>query len=865
MTANVCIFGTGAIGSLIAAYLSRAAAVVSIVARGAQLQAIRQNGITIQAPDGSSTRFHPKQATDDASEIGVQDIVFVTVKSTALDGIAAQLAPLLSPTTSVVFVTNGIPWWYSDDSSASVAVGAIDPGSALRRAINPRQVIGGTIYSASTVIAPGVTRIASGSRLLVLGDVDARAPGRSIAVADLVRQGGLPCRVTDDIRAEVWSKLVLNLAVAPICLLTRQSISRSYANPRIRSAAARVVEEALAVAAAVLKHPLPQSGEGIIAKLAALDHKPSILQDLELGRPLEIDAILTRPLGLARMAQVDTPMLDLLTALAYQAAGVQPEPPPSSRGELDRPRLALLDADRTQPVLERTVGEALRVAAAAWGYRIALQEGSIASDARQWSFAALLSEAERVAWALLGRFTPGEHVAIAAANSPEWVAVEFGAALAGLVLVTVNPALTAEEFAYVLRQSRSCGIVAQRNFRDRDLLAMISDLGHSLPDLRDVIALDALWGETPPRRPLPEVTPDQIAQIQYTSGTTGVPKGAMLTHRGLVNNARFYARTFGAGECDVWINPMPMFHTAGCGLTTLGALQTGGKHVIAPTADATLLIDLHAAYLGTVMLCVPTMLIRMLDHLQARKVDVSARRVCTLGGAPVPPELVRRAQAEFGLRVSIGYGQTEASPYVTHTQADDSNPDWAATVGRPLPQTELKIVAPDGDAILPRGAVGEIVVRSYGVMRGYFENEPATRAVLGADGWLRTGDLGSIDALGYLRVQGRLKDMIIRGGENVFPREIEDVLFTHPGVANVAVIGLPDQQWGEVVAACIQPHAGSALTETELDRFCRRHLASFKVPRRWWILPHLPQTASGKVQKFLLREQVLGGHHSDYQ
>ncbi len=506
------------------------------------------------------------------------------------------------------------------------------------------------------------------------------------------------------------------------------------------------------------------------------------------------------------------------------------------------------------------MGDTLRLAANSWGDRVALIEGSATPEARRWSFSALLIEAERVAHMLLEQFAPGDHVAICAANCPEWVLVEFGAALAGLVLVTANPASTAKELTYLLRQSRSSGILVQSEFRGRNLAAVVEGILPSLPDLRKVITLEtlpALCGKALANRPLPKVAAEDLAQIQYTSGTTGLPKGAMLTHRGLTNNARFYAQAIGAGPDDVWINPMPMFHTAGCGLATLGALQTGGQHVIAADADAARLIALFEMHRGTLMLSVPTILIRILNHPDASQRDLRSWRACTLGGAPVPPALIRRAQEEFRLSVAIGYGQTEASPYVTHTLLNDPNPEWATTVGRPLPQTELKIAAPGGDDALPRGTVGEILVRSYGVMRGYFENAAATEEALGARGWLRTGDLGSIDSRGYLRIQGRLKDMIIRGGENVFPREIEDVLFTHPGVANAAVVGLPDEEWGESVAAFVQPRSGHSLTGEALETFCRERLASFKVPRIWNFVQQLPQTASGKVQKFLLRERPM--------
>jgi fatty-acyl-CoA synthase len=255
---------------------------------------------------------------------------------------------------------------------------------------------------------------------------------------------------------------------------------------------------------------------------------------------------------------------------------------------VDTTKLSLLPVDRSKPVLEHTIGDALRIAATRWGNRVALQEGSVMPGARTWSFQSLLTEAEQTARALLTRFAPGEHVAICAANCPEWELVELGAALAGIVLVTANPGSTGEELAYLLRQSKSCGILVRSVFRGRNLLEIVGALRQELPGLRTVLSLDewpALTKSAPAGAQLPSVSPDHVAQIQYTSGTTGVPKGAMLTQRGLANNGRFYARVIGAGPADVWVNPMPMFHTAGCGLATLGALQTGGRHVLAPNAD----------------------------------------------------------------------------------------------------------------------------------------------------------------------------------------------------------------------------------------------------------------------------------------
>jgi fatty-acyl-CoA synthase len=291
-------------------------------------------------------------------------------------------------------------------------------------------------------------------------------------------------------------------------------------------------------------------------------------------------------------------------------------------------------------------------------------------------------------------------------------------------------------------------------------------------------------------------------------------------------------------------------------LVTLGALQTGGAQVMPPGFDPQLMLQLCEEERGTIMLGVPTMVIRMLDDPDLARRDVGSWRLALMGGTPVPPELVRRAaQLVPGVKVAIGFGQTESSPYLTHTLPDDPHPDWIATVGRPMPQTELRIVDPDTGETAPLEKIGEICTRGYGVMKDYFDNPGATAHAIDKDGWLHTGDLGSMDRYGYCRVQGRLKDLIIRGGENIYPREIEDVLFTHPAIASVAVVGVPDREWGEIVVAFVQTKA--ATDEAALTAFCRERLASYKIPRIWRFVEQFPQTASGKVQKFVLRDQYL--------
>ena len=450
-------------------------------------------------------------------------------------------------------------------------------------------------------------------------------------------------------------------------------------------------------------------------------------------------------------------------------------------------------------------------------------------------------------------------MAIWAANSPEWFFVEFGAALAGLTIVTVNPAYLVAELVHVLKQSRACGVIVQDHYRERNLLAAVAEARETLPALREVIPLST-WAEFAAsgasEGALPEVLPGDVAQIQYTSGTTGAPKGARLTHRNLVNNGRFYARTIGARETDVWVNPMPMFHTAGCGLCTLGALQSGGSQVMPPGFDPELMLDLLEQERGSIVLSVPTMLQRILDAPSIGSRDLSSWRLVSLGGAPVPPELIRRSE-QRGVKGVIGYGQTEASPYLTHTMPDDPHPDWVSTVGRPLPQTEIKIVDPETGATLPRREIGEICARGYGIMKDYFDNPAGTAAAIDAEGWLRTGDLGSLDERGYCRVQGRAKDMIIRGGENIYPREIEDVLHTHPAIG-ASVGGVPDSDWDEMPVAFVQAKPDAQPSPAELESFCRERLASYKVPRIWRFVDQFPQTASGKIKKFALRETYLG-------
>jgi fatty-acyl-CoA synthase len=507
----------------------------------------------------------------------------------------------------------------------------------------------------------------------------------------------------------------------------------------------------------------------------------------------------------------------------------------------------------------------LREGAERFGSLPALVEGISAppEGRRRWTFEDLLVDSERVAGALLERFEPGERVAVWAPNIPEWVLLELGAGLAGIVLVTVNPAYKAKELEYVLRQSGASGIFLVEDFRSNPMAAHLDEVRPRLDSMREAIFFsewDAFLSSSPPVARYPEVRPSDPAQIQYTSGTTGFPKGAVLHHLGLTNNARILATLCGMQAGDTYVSAFPMFHTAGCVCGTLGTLQSGARHVPVYAFDPTLMLDLMETERATVALGVPTVLIALIECPELPARDLTSLRVVLSGGATVPAELVRRVEDVLRAQFVIVYGTTECSPLVSQVRLDDSFADKTETLGRPVAQTEVKITDPATGALVPCGTVGELCVRGYCVMTGYFEMPEQTAAAIDSDAWYHTGDLASMDERGYLRIEGRLKDMIIRGGENIYPREIEDLLFDHPGVAEVAVVGVPDPAWGEQVAAYVRAAPGEGPTEAELFAYCREQLAPYKTPRYWQFIDAFPLTASGKIQKFVLREWFAAAH-----
>jgi fatty-acyl-CoA synthase len=508
------------------------------------------------------------------------------------------------------------------------------------------------------------------------------------------------------------------------------------------------------------------------------------------------------------------------------------------------------------PLLEGvTVGDRLREIAAEVPDRVALVEGLPSPGRRQWTYAELLIDAKRCAYWLLQHFAPGEHVAVWAHNLPEWVIVEYGAALAGLTLVTVNPSLQPEEVKYIVGQSQSVGLLLVPEVRGNPLIVHIEAIRADLSELRHVFRLDQLDQLTAGVHEvtLPTVDANDAAQIQYTSGTTGFPKGVMLRHGAIVNNARLWVDRVGIPDGVGMLVPMPLFHTAGCVLGVLGALDRRAKLVLMPLFDPGLyleLIELERLWWAG---GVPTMLIAAMEHPDASRRNLSSWKSAVAGGTQVPEALVRRVEEALGVDFTITYGQTECSPILTNTFPSDSAADKGRTVGKPLPHTEIRIVDPVSLETVPIGSSGELWARGYFTMLGYFNMPEATANTVTSDGWIRTGDLAVMDERGYCRIVGRCKDMIIRGGENLFPAEIEEILYRHPAVAEAAVVGLPDDHWGEVVGAFIRSH-GPVPTITELRSHMRAHISPQKTPTKWYSVEDFPLTGSGKIQKFAIRE-----------
>ena len=515
-----------------------------------------------------------------------------------------------------------------------------------------------------------------------------------------------------------------------------------------------------------------------------------------------------------------------------------------------------------------TIGQALAEAASECPEQKALIAGT-ADPAlrREWTYAELHQDALVVARALLTKFEPGERVAVWAPNVPEWILMEYGCAFAGVVMVTVNPSLRSKELAYLLKQSRSAGIFLLPEFRGNQMMSHLEAVQNECDELRHIVRLDE-WrtffdlGKTESIS-LPEVDPKDSCMIQYTSGTTGFPKGALLHHRGLVNNGAHVGDRMGLPYQGSFILFVPLFHTGGCVGGVLGALGQRATVVLMEMFEPGLVLELIEAYEGNAISGVPTMLISLLEHPDFQTRDLSSIRCLVSGGSTVPSALVKRFEEALNAPFTIVFGQTECSPVASMTRPDDTLEDKAETLGGPMPHVEVKIIDVETGETVPVNTLGEYCTRGYHVMHGYFEMPDATSEAIDKDGWLHTGDLCSMDERGYTKIEGRLKDMIIRGGENIYPHEIEDLLFEHSSVAEVAVVGLPSERFGEEVGAFLRCSPGEKLNKDELFAYLRESMSPQKTPRYWFEVDEFPLTGSGKIQKFVLRKQWEDGLHTE--
>jgi len=533
---------------------------------------------------------------------------------------------------------------------------------------------------------------------------------------------------------------------------------------------------------------------------------------------------------------------------------------------------------RPLPFRDVTVGDLLSRLARA----LPDNEALVYAAGPRFTFAALEREARTIARGLMSiGVEPGERVVVWATNVPEWIVLQFALAKIGAILVTANTSLRAADIKYVLNQSEAATIVTIRGFRDLDYIAALREIGApsgSVPALKRLVCIGDQTpdGFTPYAR-LREsaaridesaldarsraVSPDDVINMQYTSGTTGFPKGVMLSSRNIVNNGCALGSVLGYSPADRLCLCVPLFHCFGCVIGVLGCYTHGACLCPIEWFDAKQVLETIQRERCTALYGVPTMFLAELECSEFHRYDVTSLRTGVMAGSLCPEPLMRRVMTDMHLpEITIVYGLTEASPAITHTPRGASVEQRTQTVGPVLPELEVKIVDPATRREVPRGGRGELCVRGYNVMRGYYNDPVATQAAIDRDGWLRTGDEASMDDDGFFRITGRIKDLIIRGGENIVPKEIEDCVRAHPAVADAYAYGLPDPFFGEVVGLAVRTKSGVAnarLTADDVIAWCRERLARFKVPASVRFVSEFPTTASGKIQKFRLREEHL--------
>jgi fatty-acyl-CoA synthase len=532
-------------------------------------------------------------------------------------------------------------------------------------------------------------------------------------------------------------------------------------------------------------------------------------------------------------------------------------------------RLSYASGVSDLPLLGDTIGANFDAAVATYPERDALVEHA---TGRRWSYAELAKEIEAVALGLrdLG-VTKGDRVGIWAPNCAEWTFVQYATAKLGAILVNINPAYRVHELEYVLNQAGIATIVASPEFKTSDYAAMIEEVRPNCPALRDVVLIGQnTWtslvdaGRAADPSVLAEIeetlSADDPINIQYTSGTTGFPKGATLSHHNILNNGYFVGELCGYTEADRICIPVPFYHCFGMVMGNLAATSHGACMVIpAPAFEPAATLAAVAAEECTSLYGVPTMFIAELAESDFESYELGSLRTGIMAGSPCPVEVMKQVIERMGMsEVTICYGMTETSPVSTQTRADDSVERRVSTVGRVHPHLEVKVVSPDTGRPMPRGEPGELCTRGYSVMLGYWEQPDKTAEAIDAARWMHTGDLAVMDDEGYLNITGRIKDMVIRGGENIYPREIEEFLYTHPDVLDAQVIGVPDERYGEELMAWVRLRDDAEpITAEALREFCTGRLAHYKIPRYVHVVDEFPMTVTGKVRKVQMRSEAV--------
>jgi acyl-CoA synthetase (AMP-forming)/AMP-acid ligase II len=537
----------------------------------------------------------------------------------------------------------------------------------------------------------------------------------------------------------------------------------------------------------------------------------------------------------------------------------------------------LPDAGEQPQLRQITVAELLEEAAAKWPEREAIVYSAYddLGIAVRWTFRELRERARDVGRAMVASgFQRGERVGIWATNRPEWLLVQFGAAYAGVVFVPMNPLYRTSEVAYVLGKAGASACFLEPENRGVSLWAILAEVAGDLPSLHSRVALTDASGLDGPgleewlevgrgisdaqldaRRA--DIEPNDTSQIQFTSGTTGFPKGAELRNAATVNNARLFAHRALFHEGGRHCNPMPFFHCGGCVMATLGAVATGSVQLPTLTFDAARMVRTIDAEAATSLGAVPTMLIALEEEVDRCGGSLESIDVVVTGGSPVPVDVERSWIERFGVRFTVTYGMTEASPVITQSWPSDPEELQIGTCGTPLPHVEVDVVDLITREPVPIGEQGELRTRGPMVMSGYWNDETATRGAIEEGGWLRSGDLARMDGQGYVSITGRATEMIIRGGENISPAEIEDAMRGLAAIVDVSVLGVPDERYGEQVAAFVRLADGASLTEEEMREQLGSRVARYKVPRYLVVVDDFPVTPSGKVRKFKLREQFI--------